>query len=119
MLIGFTAPTAGPLSAADNLTRIVIGDEAMGFDYATFSDHVARQLVSARESGAVVGHLVLVPTVSDTEQETAARDLVDRGDLLGGLDRVALSNQANAGSEPQRLVTAAATPSTTNGSITS
>src|ERR1700745_567714 len=39
MLIGFNAPTAGPLSAADNLTKIVVGAEAMGFDYATFSDH--------------------------------------------------------------------------------
>src|SRR3954453_15619030 len=40
MLIGFNAPTAGPLSAADNLANIVGGVEAMGFDYATFSDHV-------------------------------------------------------------------------------
>src|SRR4030088_3351536 len=40
MLIGFNAPTAGPLSAADNLTKIVVGGEAMGFDYATFSDHI-------------------------------------------------------------------------------
>jgi probable F420-dependent oxidoreductase len=40
MLIGFNAPTAGPLSAADNLANIVGGAEAMGFDYATFSDHV-------------------------------------------------------------------------------
>src|SRR4030081_4090064 len=40
MLIGFNAPTAGPLSTADNLAKIVIGGEAMGFDYATFSDHI-------------------------------------------------------------------------------
>src|SRR5438128_11580731 len=40
MLIGFNAPTAGPLSAAADLTKIVVGGEAMGFDYATFSDHV-------------------------------------------------------------------------------
>src|SRR5262245_21071146 len=40
MLIGFNAPTAGPLSAADELAKIVIAAEAMGFDYATFSDHV-------------------------------------------------------------------------------
>ena len=32
MLIGFNAPTAGPLSAADNLAKIVVGAEAMGFD---------------------------------------------------------------------------------------
>src|ERR1700758_5831814 len=40
MQIGFNAPTAGPLSTADNLAKIVVGGEAMGFDYATFSDHV-------------------------------------------------------------------------------
>jgi probable F420-dependent oxidoreductase len=40
MQIGFNAPTAGPLSAPDALTRIVVEGEAMGYDYATFSDHV-------------------------------------------------------------------------------
>src|SRR5262249_57605407 len=40
MLIGFNAPTAGPLAAADKLAKIVVGAEAMGFDYATFSDHI-------------------------------------------------------------------------------
>src|SRR5947207_12907276 len=40
MLTGFNAPTAGPLSAVDKLARIVVGGEAMGFDYATFSDHL-------------------------------------------------------------------------------
>src|ERR1700755_2205047 len=40
MLIGFNAPTAGPLAAADKLAKIVVGGEALGFDYATFSDHV-------------------------------------------------------------------------------
>ena len=49
MLIGFNAPTAGPLSAADNLTKIVVGAEAMGFDYATFSDHVVIPTAIAAE----------------------------------------------------------------------
>lgn len=40
MQIGFNAPTAGPLSAADALAEICVGGEAMGYDYATFSDHV-------------------------------------------------------------------------------
>jgi probable F420-dependent oxidoreductase len=40
MKIGFTAPTQGPLSATDHLVRLVTEGEAMGFDYATFSDHV-------------------------------------------------------------------------------
>ena len=49
MLIGFNAPTGGPLSAADNLTKIVVGGEAMGFDYATFSDHVVIPTAIAAE----------------------------------------------------------------------
>jgi len=40
MQFGFNAPTAGPLSAADALAEICRGGEAMGYDYATFSDHV-------------------------------------------------------------------------------
>src|SRR3954451_22496991 len=36
MVIGFNAPTAGPLSAADNLKKIVVGMDAMVFEYATF-----------------------------------------------------------------------------------
>ncbi|SKA35765.1 probable F420-dependent oxidoreductase, Rv2161c family [Enhydrobacter aerosaccus] len=40
MQFGFSAPTAGPLSSADNLTRLATGAEALGYDYATFSDHV-------------------------------------------------------------------------------
>ena len=49
MLIGFNAPTAGPLSAADNLAKIVVGGEALGFDYATFSDHVVIPTAIAAE----------------------------------------------------------------------
>jgi probable F420-dependent oxidoreductase len=40
MEIGFNAPMAGPLSESETLTRICVEAEAMGFDYATFSDHV-------------------------------------------------------------------------------
>ena len=40
MQIGFSAPTAGPLSSLDNLTRLCAGAEEMGYHYATFSDHV-------------------------------------------------------------------------------
>ena len=49
MQIGFNAPTAGPLSAADNLTKIVVGGEAMGFDYATISDHIVIPTAIAAE----------------------------------------------------------------------
>ncbi len=40
MLIGFNAPTAGPLAEPENLIRLTMAGEALGFDYATFSDHV-------------------------------------------------------------------------------
>src|SRR5712671_3102552 len=40
MQFGFNAPTAGPLSATAPLTKLVMEGEAMGFDYATLSDHV-------------------------------------------------------------------------------
>ena len=40
MNIGFSAPTAGPMAGADDLTRLCQGAEALGFAYATFSDHV-------------------------------------------------------------------------------
>ena len=49
MLIGFNAPTAGPLSAADKLAKIVVGAEAMGLDYATFSDHIVIPTAIAAE----------------------------------------------------------------------
>ena len=49
MLIGFNAPTSGPLSAADALTKIVVGGEALGFDYATISDHLVIPTAIAAE----------------------------------------------------------------------
>jgi len=40
MQFGFNAPTAGALAVPEALLRIVTEGEAMGFDYATISDHV-------------------------------------------------------------------------------
>src|SRR5436190_20703429 len=40
MQFGFGAPVSGPLSLPDNLGRIVVEGEAMGYDYTTISDHV-------------------------------------------------------------------------------
>jgi hypothetical protein len=44
----------------------------------------------------VILHLVPVPAVADAEDEAAITDLVDGGDELGGLDRIALRDQAHA-----------------------
>jgi probable F420-dependent oxidoreductase len=40
MEIGFNAPSAGPLAEPEALFKICVEGEAMGFDFATFSDHV-------------------------------------------------------------------------------
>ncbi len=40
MQYGFNAPMAGPFSEPGALVPLVVGAEAMGWDYATFSDHV-------------------------------------------------------------------------------
>ena len=40
MQFGFSAPVAGPLSTPDSLARIAVEGEAIGYDFASFSDHV-------------------------------------------------------------------------------
>jgi probable F420-dependent oxidoreductase len=40
MQIGFNAPTTGALIDPDSLRRIITEGEALGFDYATVSDHI-------------------------------------------------------------------------------
>ena len=47
--------------------------------------------------------LVLVPAEADAEHEPAAREVVERGDRLGGHDRVALRDEADAGAEQDAL----------------
>ncbi len=40
MQFGFSPPVSGPLSTPENLARIAVEGEAIGYDYATISDHV-------------------------------------------------------------------------------
>lgn len=40
MWIGFDTPTRGPLAAPENIARVAVEGEAMGYDYLTLSDHV-------------------------------------------------------------------------------
>src|SRR5437660_1013239 len=40
MQFGFSPPVSGALSSPDNLARIAVEGEAIGYDYATISDHV-------------------------------------------------------------------------------
>src|SRR3989449_104290 len=53
------------------------------------------------EVRAVVGHLLGVPAGADAEEEPSARDLVEARDLLGGLDRIALHDEAHPGGDLQ------------------
>ena len=55
----------------------------------------------------------------DAEQEPALGDLVDAGDRLGRLDRIALRHEADAGRDLEPRGDGGRAPSTTNGSITS
>src|SRR4029077_2293733 len=85
--------------------RRVIDDLAVVFGLVLGPDRLhrldllAHLLEARRVDRAVLPHLVLVPAAADAEQETAARDLVDRGDELCGLDRVTLNDEAYAGAE--------------------
>jgi hypothetical protein len=48
----------------------------------------------------VVAQLLAVPAGADAELEAPARQVVDARDLLGGDDRVALGDQADAAADP-------------------
>ncbi len=50
----------------------------------------------------VVAHLLAVPARADPELEPPAGQMVDRRDLLGSDDRIALDHQADAAADPQR-----------------
>src|SRR5207237_3951082 len=71
----------------------------LGPDLAHRLDLLAHLLEPSRVDRAVILHLVLVPAAADTEQETAARHLVQGSDSLRQLDRVALNREADAGIE--------------------
>ena len=60
---------------------------------------LAHQLEAGGEGGAVVFHLLGVPAAADAEQHAAVAEAVRGGDLLGGMDGVALHDQADAGAE--------------------
>src|ERR1700730_2949097 len=71
----------------------------LGPDLTHRLDLLAHPLEARRIDRAVILHLILVPAAADPEQEAATRDLVQRGDSLRKLDRVALDHKADAGSE--------------------
>jgi probable F420-dependent oxidoreductase len=49
MQFGFNLPLSGPILAPDDIARIAVEGEALGFDYLTLTDHVV--LPAAQEAG--------------------------------------------------------------------
>jgi hypothetical protein len=75
----------------------------LGPNLAHRLDLLAHPLEAGFEVGTVVLHLVLVPATADAEEEPPLRHLVERGGELGGLDRIALDDEADAGADLQCL----------------
>ena len=77
--------------------RLVLGpDRLHGEDALAHEPHAGPRV------GAVVGHLLAVPPRSDAEVDAAAGEVVEAGDRLGGDDRVALRDEADAAADAQR-----------------
>jgi hypothetical protein len=68
-------------------------------DFLHRLDALAHQLEACGERRAVVGHLLGVPAAADAEQQPTVGQPVDGGDLLGGVDGIALDHKADAGAE--------------------
>ena len=79
-------------------------------------DVLAGPLGAARERDAERGELLGQPADADAEDEAAAGQPVEAGDLLREDERVVLRDQADAGAETDLLVTAAAALRATKGS---
>src|SRR5580704_17837359 len=62
---------------------------------------LAHQFEAGIIAGAVILHLLDVPATTDTEDETAAGELIEACDRLCGADRLVLRHQENAGAEPE------------------
>src|SRR6266852_580686 len=58
-------------------------------------DPLAHELPAAVGIGAVIGHLLQVPAAAHAEQKASARQVIQRGHLFGGGDRIALDHQAH------------------------
>jgi hypothetical protein len=105
--------------------RIEIDEFAVVFrflvrpDFLHRLDRFAHPLEAGRIDSAVVFHFVLVPATPDSEQEPSLAHPVDRGDQLGGLDRVALLNERHAGAKLDGFRSLGGCGQNNNGSIAS
>ena len=78
-------------------------NSASSFVQISFMARMRSRMSAKRRFGSVpwLAHLLAVPAAADAELEAPAGEEVERGDLLGGGDRVALDDQADAGADPQ------------------
>jgi hypothetical protein len=87
-------PWLGPgyhLGKIDHVAVIFILDSVQISFIASIRSRISSK--AGLEHGAVVLHFILVPAAANTEQKMAVRHLIDRGEELGRLDRVALLDQ--------------------------
>ena len=97
LLLGL-GPAPDPVKR-DELARVA--GLVFGPDRLDRLDALAQAPHPRARIGPVVGHLLAVPAGADAELKAAAGQVVDRRDLLGGDDRVALDHQADAAADAQ------------------
>ncbi len=73
----------------------------MGPDLLHRQNPFAHQRPAPPGIRAVIAHFLQVPAAANPEQKPSTGQLIERGDLLGGGDRVALDDQAHARPEPE------------------
>src|SRR5436190_12461033 len=81
----------------------VVGGLVLGPDRLHGFDPLAHDGEAPLWVRAVILHLLDVPAGSHAEEEPAAGEAIERGDLLRGDDRVALDDEADAGGEEYAL----------------
>ena len=91
-----------PHGAEVDQVAVVLGS-VVGPDGLHRFDLLPEQLPAGPEVGAVVGHLLAIPSGSDPEDESSVGGEVQAGDLFGRVDGVALDDQADACGDTQRL----------------
>src|SRR4051812_13132899 len=81
----------------------VVGGLVLAPDRLHRLDALAHQPEAATRIRPVIQHLLAVPAGAHAKQEPSAGELVERCDLLGGRDWIALDDEADTGADQQAL----------------
>ena len=81
----------------------VILSHVLGPDGLDRLDPLAKELPARAEVGAVVRHLFAVPSPADAEDEPTVGNQIHARHLFGGVDRIALNEQADCRPDADRL----------------